>query len=230
MDKLVPPLDAGDYGKMPARFYENSQEVGPTTSTDEDAAEQAGPTQATGEEADTPNVDQTDSQPVKSREPLLPRDKWDGVDSDDETDEEDLHGDMPLPTAEESAEAELGDDEDEEDRPALVGDVEIDMEDEQDEFLEFARSALGISDDMWRAIVQERTEKGGELQGITFLIGVADLSDWIIPLFHAPLHTKLFFHGRHPIIQPKTTLPWLCDWARRATSIRTHSRRWISKG
>ena len=35
------------------------------------------------------------------------------------------------------------------------------MEEEQEEFLEFARHALGVSDEQWNAIVDERRARGG---------------------------------------------------------------------
>lgn len=81
------------------------------------------------------------------RQPILPRDKYDGVDSDDESDDEDV-GDQ--------------DDESEEDQPQIVGEVEVDMGDEEDEFLEFSRQALGISDEQWGDIVRDRQGRGGQ--------------------------------------------------------------------
>ncbi len=79
------------------------------------------------------------------RPPILPRDKYDGVDSDDESDEEDAEMDS----------------EDEEDQPQVVGDVEVDMGEEEEEFLEFSRQALGISDEQWSDIVKDRKDRGG---------------------------------------------------------------------
>lgn len=164
MDRLVPPLAAGEYGKMPASFYENSQRVAPTA-VDDEAVEGPPVAEPPRESENVPDASaaaQTESRPARA--PLLPRDKWDGVDSDDETDEEDSRGDLgPLPVGEE--------DEEEDERPQVVGEVEIDMEDEQDEFLEFAREALGISDEMWRGILRERLDKGGTFV-ITFPIRV----------------------------------------------------------
>ena len=78
------------------------------------------------------------------------RDKFDGVDSDDETDS-DSQG-----AGEET-------EEDEENRPVVVDDVDVDMEEEEEEFLKFSREALGISDDMWEEIVRERQARGGKL-------------------------------------------------------------------
>ncbi|EJD04343.1 SGT1-domain-containing protein [Fomitiporia mediterranea MF3/22] len=145
MAKLVPALDPGDYGKMPADFYSNSQRVAPVTMETEardDLKTQSLTSPATtgkGKAAATETPPK--SKPI--RRPILPRDDFDGVDSDDETDEG------------------VGDEEeDEEDRPQVVGEIEIDMREEQDEFLEFSRTALGISDDMWNDILRERQGRG----------------------------------------------------------------------
>ncbi|KAG6829290.1 hypothetical protein H0H92_005044 [Tricholoma furcatifolium] len=134
MEQLVPGLDPSEYGKMPPSFHNNSQRVAPTIvdGTEEDilGSEES---QSSHKEAPFKRV----------REPIIPRDKFDGVDSDDETDED-----------------EVMDDESDEDRPQVVGEVEIDMEEEEEEFLEFSRQALGISDDQWNDIIQDRRERG----------------------------------------------------------------------
>ncbi|KAF5374874.1 hypothetical protein D9758_000058 [Tetrapyrgos nigripes] len=100
-------------------------------------------TDATEEVAERPEPNQQIPRDRPIRQPILPRDKYEGVDSDDETDEESDQ-----------------DSEDEEDKPQVVGDVEIDMNEEQEEFLEFSRQALGISDDHWRNILQDRRDRG----------------------------------------------------------------------
>ncbi|GBE78093.1 hypothetical protein SCP_0109750 [Sparassis crispa] len=133
MDRLVPGLDPSEYGQMPPSFHSNSQRVAPTTiETETRNASSEGPSESPTEPRTRP-----------IRPPILPRDNFEGVDSDDETDEE--NG---------------GDDEEEEDMPQVVGDVEIDMEKEQDEFLEFARQTLGVSDEQWGDIVRERKGRG----------------------------------------------------------------------
>ncbi|KAI0935983.1 hypothetical protein AcV5_004245 [Taiwanofungus camphoratus] len=136
MDKLVPGLDPSEYGKMPPSFHSNSQRIAPTTMETE-MREEISPQ---GSSAST-------SEPRKRpiRPAIIPRDKYEGVDSDDETDDEDGGG---------------GDEEEEEDQPQIVGEVEIDMEGEEDEFLEFARQALGLSDQQWNDIVRERKGRG----------------------------------------------------------------------
>ncbi|KAJ7596676.1 SGT1 protein-domain-containing protein [Mycena floridula] len=129
MQNLVPALDASEYGKMPASFHINSQKTAPTTIETEDVAPE--PTEG-------PNP----SKPL--RKPILTRDKYDGVDSDDETDEEGMGDDS----------------ESEEDRPQVVGEIEVDMEEEEDDFLEFSRQALGISNDQWNEIIRDREGRG----------------------------------------------------------------------
>ncbi|KAI0076274.1 SGT1-domain-containing protein [Panus rudis PR-1116 ss-1] len=136
MDKLVPGIDPSEYGKMPASFHNNSQRVKATT-IETDVIE----------EVTTPGASAPDREPeVKKRgirPPILPRDHFDGAESDNETDEE---GE--------------GDSEEEENQPQVVGEVEIDMEEEEEEFLEFARQALGLSDTQWNDIIAERKERG----------------------------------------------------------------------
>ncbi|KAI6031978.1 SGT1 protein-domain-containing protein [Pisolithus microcarpus] len=134
MAKLVPPLPAAEYGQMPASF--NSQRVAKTTIENETVEIS---TESTKTEAIL-------TRPI--RPPLLPRDKYEGVDSDDESSSSD-----PLAGDEDEYESE-------EDRPQVVGEVEIDMTEEQDEFIEFSRQTLGISDDMWNDILQERSRRG----------------------------------------------------------------------
>ena len=74
MDKLVPGIDPSEYGKMPISFRNNSQRVAPTTVS----------TDTIGGAEDDGQVQQ---KPVRA--PILMRDRYEGVDSDDETDEED---------------------------------------------------------------------------------------------------------------------------------------------
>ncbi|KEP55601.1 SGT1-ecdysoneless-like protein [Rhizoctonia solani 123E] len=174
MDRLVPPLEPGDYGQMPAS-YSNSQPVKPSTlGTDihtpenEEMPELGEPTPDSKPSvadtyktpASTPqDTDQQSEQKGREkllRRPLLPRDRFDGVDSDDDTDPEEA----------ESALNTLSDDgESEEDRPTVVGEVEIDMDDEQEEFIKFSREALGIDDALWNKIIEERKHRGAFIPG-----------------------------------------------------------------
>lgn len=134
MDKLVPAIEASDYGKMPASYHSNSQKLAPAT-IDTGIVTPA----TTASSADAP----PQSKPI--RQPILSRDRYDGVDSDDETDEE---------GANENSESE-------EDRPQVVGEIEVDMDEEEDEFLEFSRHALGITDEQWNEIIRDRKDRGG---------------------------------------------------------------------
>lgn len=131
------PLEPGEYGKMPSEYrHANSQTIAP--SHEEVAIE--------GEKAESVKGEEN-LRPV--RRPIFQRDKFDGVDSDDETSEEEVGG--PL----------MEDDDEEEDRPQVVGDVEIDMEQEQEDFVKFAREMLGIDDEAWAGIIADRTKRGG---------------------------------------------------------------------
>ncbi|KAF9459426.1 SGT1-domain-containing protein [Collybia nuda] len=138
MDNLVPSLEPSEYGKMPASYHGNSQRVAPITIDSEEVGGKLGPRDIGEANLQSPPK----VKPV--RKPLIPRDHYDGVDSDDGTDEEDMERD----------------DEEDEDRPQVVGDVEIDMEEEEEEFLEFSRQALGISESQWNDIVQDRQQRG----------------------------------------------------------------------
>lgn len=136
MDKLVPALEPSEYGKMPPSFHSNSQVVKKNT-----LGIESSPSEDVPQKASSP--------PPKPIRPLIfPRDEFDGVeDSDDETEEE-IIGEE--------------DEEDEEDRPQVVGEFEVDMQEEAEEFLKFSREALGISSEMWNDIVQDRKGRDGK--------------------------------------------------------------------
>jgi hypothetical protein len=134
--KLVPGLEPGEYGKMPPLFFASSQKVAPNPKPEEEPPSEP----AIGKGNEPPPV----RRPI--RPPILPRDKFDGVDSDDETDEGEL----------------VAEDEDSDEyHPELVGDIEPDMEEEEEEFLDFSRRALGISNEQWNDIINERKNRGG---------------------------------------------------------------------
>lgn len=135
MDKLVPALEPSDYGKMPASYHSNSQRVASESIATDMAEENV-------KENDTiPRINiERKTKPL--RPPIIPRDKYDGVDSDDETEEDQ-------------------DDESEEEHPQVIGEIEIDMEEEEEEFLEFSREALGITNEQWQEIVMDRKNRGG---------------------------------------------------------------------
>lgn len=151
MDKLIPALDPSDYGKMPASFYSNSQRTAPSNDNAHDADAES--EEARSKEGSSTVKDNSKGQLLQRpiRRPILPRDNFDGVDSDDETDSEEEVG-AGLPDD--------GEDSDE-DRPQVVGDVEVDMGAEEEEFLEFARQSLGLDDKMWAQFIDERNDRGG---------------------------------------------------------------------
>ena len=134
LEKLVPGIDPSEYGRMPASFYDGSQRIAPKLKNDFQSAESARET----------DILSARSRPVRA--PILARDRYEGVDSDDNTDGED----GPV------------DEEEEEEQPQLVGEIEVDMAEEEEEFLEFSRQTLGISDDQWQQILQERRGRGGK--------------------------------------------------------------------
>ena len=143
--QLVPGLEPGEYGKMPPLFYANSQKVAPNPEPEEE--ESTGLTM--DEDKELPQI----SRPI--RRPILPRDRFDGVDSDDETDEDELIA---------------GNEDSDEDHPELVGEVEPDMDEEEEEFLQFSRKVLGISNEQWNDIINERRNRGGSSWPLTQLI------------------------------------------------------------
>lgn len=148
MAKLVPALSAAEYGQMPASF--NTQRVSKVTIETEIVEETETDPAITQFSASEPTLEITSPARTRSiRPPILPRDKYEGVDSDDESSSSD-----PLAGGDEE------DIESEEDRPQVVGDVEVDMDEEEAEFLEFSRQALGISDQQWGDIIQDRKGRG----------------------------------------------------------------------
>ncbi len=144
LEKLVPGIDPSEYGRMPASFYDRSQRVAPPKQTN-DITGAEGPESARDE-------DLSSTQPRSIRAPILTRDRYEGVDSDDDTEGEDSPAD----------------EEEEEEQPQLVGEIEVDMAEEEEEFLEFSRQTLGISDDQWEQILQERRAKGGKSLCLTY--------------------------------------------------------------
>lgn len=111
---------------------------------------------------------------TKIRRPLLEKDSFDGVDSDDESDDggaqEELGANGGMSGALKAAMARDGiEADDDEDEPMVVEDddddeangAEVDMGEEEGEFIKFAREALGLDEQMWEKIVGERQQRGG---------------------------------------------------------------------
>ena len=144
MDALVAPLEPGEYGKMPPEYrHQNSQPIAPAIMEPELQSSIRSPPKT------TTSADISLDPPHKPFRRPIWKDKFDGVDSDDETTDEEGEG--------------LGSEEEgEEDHPQVVDEVEIDMEQEQEEFLRFTREALGIDDQAWEKIINEREKRGGE--------------------------------------------------------------------
>jgi hypothetical protein len=160
IDKLVPGIEPSDYGKMPPSFYSNSQRV--TRPTMENDMREDVLSTSPSSTTDAPR-----SRPIRA--PILTRDKYEGIDSDDESDEE---GD--------------DDDEFEDEKPQVEGDIDVNMEEEQEEFLEFARQALGISEDQWNQIIDDRRNQGGEFSSTT-----SEFSYMILILLSISLRTRI---------------------------------------
>lgn len=162
MDRLVPGLAPAEYGQMPASFYENSQRIAPTTIETDiiDAVELPKTEELKAIPEDEPVPTVVPETPRSIRKPIIPRDRYDGVDSDDDTDE-DEQGPLRPEDGEDS-------DEEDEDRPTVIGEIEVDMEAEEAEFLEFSRQALGITDSHWDEILKDRTERGGEYSQLSY--------------------------------------------------------------
>ncbi|KAG0703146.1 SGT1 protein-domain-containing protein [Suillus ampliporus] len=146
MAKLVPALSEAEYGQMPASF--NTQRVSKVT-IETDTVDTTDPAIIQSSTTEPPLEVTSPARTRFIRPPILPRDKYEGVDSDDESSSSD-----PLAGGDEE------DIESEDDRPQVVGDIEVDMDEEEAEFLEFSRQALGISDQQWGDIIKERKGRG----------------------------------------------------------------------
>lgn len=103
----------------------------------------------------------------KIRRPLLEKDSYDGVDSDDESSggeegAQDIGASGGMSGALKAAMARDGlETDEEEDVSMVVEEPEVDMGEEESEFIKFAREALGLDEQMWQKIVGERQQRGG---------------------------------------------------------------------
>jgi hypothetical protein len=158
MDALVAPLEPGEYGKMPIEYrHSNSQRTAPAVDEVSETSPPALSTSTSSRIPDNDNNITTTSRPI--RRPIFQRDKFDGVDSDDESSEEDEGFGL---TTNQIENDNLEEEEDEEDQPQIVGEVEIDMAQEEEDFLRFSREALGIDDATWASIIADREKRGGK--------------------------------------------------------------------
>jgi hypothetical protein len=158
MASLVPALDPSEYGRMP-HYYSNSQAVASSNSDNRDMKPQL--------------------ESLPNRAPLLSRDKFDGVDSDDETDSEEERLNQLGERDGENSDSE-------EDRPQVVGEVEIDMAEEEEEFIRFSREALGIDQEMWESIVKDRKARGGTSRILSFRCPYLMRYEAFVPLISEP--------------------------------------------
>ncbi|KAG1773045.1 SGT1-domain-containing protein [Suillus occidentalis] len=187
MAKLVPALSEAEYGQMPASF--NTQRVSKVT-IETETVEETDPA-ISQISASEPALEITS--PARTRfirPPILPRDKYEGVDSDDESSSSD-----PLAGGDEE------DIESEEDRPQVVGDVEVDMDEEEAEFLEFSRQALGISDQQWGDIIQDRKGRGAFVP--TSITAENTTSTSTRSANNKPDSSALPAQGRQPVSGPR---------------------------
>ncbi|KAG8953323.1 hypothetical protein FRC04_002733 [Tulasnella sp. 424] len=156
MDALVAPLDPDEYGKLPA--MEVPPPASGVTGSKKSASQKTAPVTMETETRTLPN-----GEIRKIRKPILMRDKFDGVDSDDESTSDEGEGEEEDARRAANAWREVGDESDDE-APQVVGgishDIDINMEDEEEEFLKFSRDALGISEEQWTAILDERKGRG----------------------------------------------------------------------
>lgn len=138
LDSLVPPLDPSDYGKMPASYHDGSQRVRESFLENQDIGDVNAQPGISSEKSGSTSTNTKFIRPL-----LFSRDRFDGVEDSDDESETDAE-------------------EDEEEKPTLVGDIEIDMENEREEFIEFSRDMLGITPSLWNSIIEDRQNRGGE--------------------------------------------------------------------
>ena len=93
----------------------------------------------------------------KLRSRVFERNKYDGhSDSEDDNDDE-------IESRENNRNVNIvGEDEGEEEEnlPQVEGDIDIDMGNEEDDFVKFSRSTLGIDDQLWEKIINDRKQRG----------------------------------------------------------------------
>jgi hypothetical protein len=173
MSKLVQPLSADEWGaKTSTRPSVSSNVTSQIAPMSEPSRPKMRPPVFAKQEYDGVLSDSDESEDESSLPPpgtlgrKIAQMKW-------------SEGTPKIQTLEEEEEAEnrerkfgLGDDIDEameravwgeEEAPVVVeGDGDVDMGEEEEEFLKFTREALGISPDMWESIISDRKGRGGE--------------------------------------------------------------------
>lgn len=147
MEKLVASLPAEQWGQKPDEVAK-AAEAGV-------AAASAPSLEATGDVA-TANQD---GEPARvPRPPKLAKEEYEGA-SDLEDDSED----EAMPEGEEGL---GGSDVEGEEGPSVMNEDDmLDLGEEMDEFLKFATETLGLSEDQYAKILDERRGRGGEFHG-----------------------------------------------------------------
>ncbi|CED84976.1 MADS box transcription factor [Phaffia rhodozyma] len=189
MANLVKPLDPSEWGFQNQNPPALSSEQPTATMTSSSAAPVSNAESSIPISAESRTLEDVDRQrklreirdeqarklpPVKMRRPILPKDSYDGVDSDDESDDQDGINEIPggnagisagLKEAMKNDAAADGvmdeiDEEEDEDLPQVLGEMEVDMGEEEEDFLKFARDALGLDERMWANILKDREQRG----------------------------------------------------------------------
>lgn len=165
MDALVPSLSHNEWGaSTQSKLQQEQQEqkdqtVNLSTSKEEDLLNKV------KEFVDDPSEIKQREEDDRLRRPYFEKEEYDGYsDSDDGIDEETRNAERLK-----SGIRELGDDEAEEieNLPQVDGDVDIDMGNEEEDFLAFSREALGIDDALWKRIISERKDRGAFVPAAT---------------------------------------------------------------
>ncbi|KZP00895.1 hypothetical protein CALVIDRAFT_533227 [Calocera viscosa TUFC12733] len=150
MDRLVQPLAVGEYGRMP-EDWSRPAPMSDAALAEAEARQAAVSAAAKGKEKESIVALEPLDMTSGHRAPLFGRESYEGHSSDSELDE---------------AGQGLSDSEEEgEDAPQVVGelepmDIEPDMQQEEEDFLAFARRELGISEQGWGEIVRQREGEG----------------------------------------------------------------------
>lgn len=175
MARLIQPLEPGEWGA--------STQIAPSsTNASADDTSSSTPKSTFGvddaqrkrdeidRQAKLHALGELDAQPrltAKIRRPVVEKESFDGVDSDDESSSDEAlgggtSGSGMMGALKEALKRDGVEEDEDEDMPQVVDEVEVNMDEEEGEFLKFAREALGLDEQMWEKIVGERQERGGQ--------------------------------------------------------------------
>ncbi|EIM22403.1 SGT1-domain-containing protein [Wallemia mellicola CBS 633.66] len=158
MDGLVPSLNQSEWGASTQSALQQEQQEQKDQTVNLSAAKEEDLLNKVREFADDPSETKQREEDDRLRRPYFEKEEYDGYsDSDDGIDEDTRNAERLK-----SAVKEIGDDEAEdiENLPQVEGDVDIDMGNEEEDFLAFSREALGIDDALWSKIISERKDRG----------------------------------------------------------------------